>query len=183
VNDFRRDDDWQRSVRGLALAPFYGKHSREGRYVFIEKSRWSMLVQKRMAVDTVMQSKRGGSVAIEEKLTRPPKNGRRFVNFFLETQSCTVLGRESEGWMRYGEADFLLYCFVRHDGGVDGHAINFQKLKAWFWRHHERYRIYTMPKTINRTRGRLVPIRDVHGAVPAWHLPIAPVGTIGEALL
>lgn len=173
-NDFQRDNAWQQAIRDRVLAPFYGEHSRDGRYVFIDKGRWATLVQKRMAVDTVLQSaKHGGAIAIEEKIARPLRNGRRRDMFCLETQSCTNPDFESNGWMVYGEADYLFYCFVQHDDAIDGYMIDFQALKKWFWLHAAQYKLFTMVDTINRTQGRLVPIHDVCNAVPTFRVALA----------
>lgn len=168
MNEFDRQNEWQRSMRDTILKPFYRRFCDEGRFVFIEKSRCSTLLQKRLAVDTVAQSKRGGSICVEEKLVRFPKNGRPLSRFFLETESCTIPGIESPGWMRYADADLLLYGFQTGPDlpSFDCYIIDFQKLKEWFWGRFEAFQEYTMPDTINRTRGRLVPISDVAASVP-----------------
>jgi len=160
MNDFERDNEWQVGVRDSVLAPFYRDSCDGGRYVFIDKSRCSCLLQKRLAVDTVLQSKRGGSVCVEEKMTRFPRNGVPLVNFFLETMSCTKPGREKEGWMQYAEADYLLYGFQLTPETMDFEAwlIPFHELKTWFWMRADGFRLFVMPNTINRTAGRLVPI-------------------------
>jgi len=159
MNDFERCDKFQREKRDEYLAGFYGEHSAAGRYVFLEKSRCSLLAQKRLAVDTVLQKKNGGSVCIEEKIVR-----EKFPNFFLETKSCTVPGYESAGWMVYGQADYLFYCFYRPDSEIrflECYLIDFADLQNWFWPTREKYKVHTMPDTINKTEGRLVPISDV----------------------
>ena len=102
---------------------------------------------------------------IEEKIVRWP--GYRYADFCLETQSCTVPGHELPGWMFYGEADYLLYCFQLDDGALDAWLIDFPKLYEWFWPRESTYPVFQM-KTRNRTRGRKVPVADVHRSVPAW---------------
>lgn len=175
MNDFERDMVFSKEYHPL-LAHFYERLFHEGRYVFIDKSRFSLLVQTQLKADVIGQT-RSGSVGIEEKFTRWPVSGRPFVNFFLETESCTVPGRESQGWMQNGEADYLLYVFETQEKGLDIYLIPFQELKTWFWkaveRHPDKYHEYTMPDTTNHTRGRLVPIIDILRYVPAtrrYHL-------------
>jgi len=163
--DFHRDNEWQKGKRDRYLAPFYCKYSMAGRFVFVDKSKCSTLIQKRLAVDTLVQSKKGGSVCIEEKIVR--WKGKALEKFFLETESNTNPGHEKTGWMEYGEADYLLYCFEQHDGDLDCYLIPFLALKAWFWANEGGYYRHTMPSTINNTAGRLVPIKDVRDAIPS----------------
>jgi hypothetical protein len=95
------------------------------------------------------------------------------VNFFLETMSCTVSGLESVGWMRYAEADYLLYAFMQEDGEhLLCYLLDFPALKSWFWPRAERFRLYVMPKTENHTAGRLVPIATVRNAIRCWRFMI-----------
>src|SRR3546814_10907038 len=96
MSDFHRDNDWQRQKRDKILSGFYGSYALDGRYVYIDKSSCSVLIQKRLAVDTVLQSKKGGSVCIEEKIVRWPKTGRTHERFCLEVRSCTKPGYESD---------------------------------------------------------------------------------------
>lgn len=160
---FLRDLAFTVKMRTRYLEPhLYRAYSWEGRYVIIDKSRCSTILQKRLAIDTILQ-KRDESICIEEKIERWP--GYKRPNFFLETDSCTVPGLESLGWMHYAEADTLLYAFeLETRDGLDVYLIPFEPLKAWFWQHHTAYRAHTMNQS-NHTRGRLVPIRDVTQAI------------------
>ena len=161
--DFHRDDEWQKGKRDRYLAPFYCKYSMAGRFVFVDKSKCSTLIQKRLAVDTLLQCRDGGSVCIEEKIVR--WKGQALEKFFLETESNTNAGHEKTGWMRYGEADYLLYCFELPNDDLDCYLIPFPALKTWFWSHEKEFHRHTMPHTINKTAGRLVPVTDVAEAV------------------
>lgn len=166
MNDFARDDAFQRAMRDQVLAPgFYGKYATDGRYVFIDKGRLSTILQKRYAIDTMVQGKDGAALCIEEKIVRWP--GYKYASFTLETKSCTVPGHESPGWMVYGRADFLFYCFQQEDDGLDCWLIDFPKLQAWFWPREETFKPFQMT-TRNRTFGRIVPVADVHRGVPTW---------------
>jgi hypothetical protein len=165
AENFSAANAWQQMQRDRYLIHFYQKYSLNGRYVFIDKSACSTLLQKQLAVDTIFQSARNGaSLCIEEKID----SGTARINFALETDSCTVKGREKPGWMHYAQADYLLYAFVRAEGGLKVYLIDFAKLREWFWQVYEQYRYYVMPNTINHTGIRLVPIRDVEQNVPTW---------------
>lgn len=154
---FHTDDEWQKAVRDAVLGPgLYGLFSLEGRYVYIDKGRLAMLIQKRLAVDTMLQSSKDGSaVGIEEKIIRWP--GYQYTALTLETQSCTVPGHESDGWMVYGEADYLNYAMCLENGNVLCHLIDFQKLKQAFWPVAETFNT-TISEQRNHTACRIVPL-------------------------
>lgn len=159
-NEFQRDDQWQKQMRNRFLPATYGKWSVEGRYVLVEKSKYSMMVQKRDAVDTLLQARLDLSVSIEEKMERWPGYPRR--NFFCETRSCTVKGRESDGWMCYAKCDCLFYMFAReYDQLLDGYLVlQFPKFQRWFWENYRNYTPRTLTHTLNKTCGYPVPILD-----------------------
>lgn len=162
AHNFIDDAAWSVSMRDRYLVRLYQQYSLDGRYVFVDKSRCSTIMQKRLAVDTILQAKQGGSLCIEEKIERWPGYVR--PNFALETDSCTVPGHEKQGWMHYARADYLLYAFEMEQGGLDVYLIDFPALREWFWPIHERYESHTMD-TLNRTQFRKVPIADVARAV------------------
>lgn len=168
MGDFQRDNDWQRGVRDAVLAPgFYGVFAVEGRYVFVDKGRLAKTLQRRYAVDTILQGRNGAALCIEEKIVR--WKGYKYSSFALETHSCTKPGHESPGWMEYGQADYLLYCFQDERGDLDCHLIDFPKLQAWFWPLVESFKTFgPLPNTLNASMGRKVPIADVRENVPAW---------------
>jgi hypothetical protein len=162
--DWRLDDIWQRQMRDRILAPgFYGKYSADGRYVFIDKGRLAFHFQRELAVDTIVQRKDGGIVCIEEKIVRWPKRGHPYDAFTLETKSCTSPGREKTGWMMYGEADYLFYCFSNAtEDELDCHLIEFPRLQKWFWDNIEAANWpRTVTEQINRTECCVVPIAEV----------------------
>lgn len=172
MSDFARDNVWQRKVRDSVLAPgFYGTYAEEGRYVFIDKGRLATTLQKQYAVDTIVQGKNGAALCIEEKIVRWP--GYDYRAYTLETESCTKPGFESQGWMHYGQADYLLYAFVKPDR-VLVHLIDFPKLQKWFWPAVEAFEVFQMEKTLNESRGRKVPIDQVKANVPMWERAVFP---------
>jgi hypothetical protein len=163
--------EWTCKMRDAYLVHFYEKYSFDGRYVFIDKSRCSTLLQKELATDTIAQwTNNRGSICIEEKIEQ--WKGYTCPNFALETDSCTTPGRERKGWMHYAKADYLLYAFASEgDMGLSVYFIDFYKLREWFWGLTKRYPPHIM-NTLNRTRFEKVPIQDVRKAVPTWHYNI-----------
>lgn len=174
MNDFATDDLWQKRIRDTILAPaFYARYSNQGRYVFIDKGRLASILQKRFAVDTIVQGRSGGAVCVEEKIVRWP--GRVYDAMTLETESCTVEGHESPGWMTYGEADYLLYCFESESGGLRCYFIDFPELKKWFWPRESTFPTFQMQQR-NRTRGRVVKIASIQAGVKTWAFELqAPI--------
>ncbi|MBF0182232.1 MAG: hypothetical protein HQM03_19625 [Magnetococcales bacterium] len=173
MSDFFADDDWQKRIRDEILVPqFYQRYALDGRYVLLDRGGLATRLQKEMGVDTVFQVAGGEMISVEEKIVRWP--GYAYSAFCLETDSCTVPGRESPGWMHYSAADFLLYCFVTVDHGLDCHLIDLPKLKAWFWPLAGQFDAFGPLSTLNRTMGRKVPIVDVHVNVPTWMFSLLP---------
>lgn len=157
---FRDDMEWTRQMRDRYLIKFYEQYS-NGRYVFIDgNSTCTDVLQKKLAVDTIYQARDGQLHYVEEKIERWP--GYERSNFALETESCTVQGREKDGWMRYAQSDLLLYGFALEDEeGIDLYTLRFQPLRRWFDGVNKRnYKQHTMD-TLNRTRFWKVPITDV----------------------
>lgn len=174
-DNFHAAVEYSRKMRDIYLGPyFYQKYSVDGRYVYIDKSVCSTLLQKRLAIDTIMQTK-NGSPCIEEKIEQWP--GYKRNNFALETDSCTVVGRERLGWMHYAKADYLLYAFAYpNDTGLDVYLIDFPKLREWFWNLPKRYPAHVMTDTVNHTRFEKVSILDVRQAVPTYRYNISRAG-------
>jgi hypothetical protein len=164
VNEFLRDNLWQREIRDRILAPyFYQKYSVQGRYVFIDKGALASQIQKEFAVDTIVQGKNGAAICIEEKIARWPKPPKRapLTAFALETKSCTVPGHEKTGWMSYGQADYLMYCFANEaETSLDCYLIKFPDLQKWFWPQHLRWP-RSVSNQINKTECRIVSIDQV----------------------
>lgn len=151
---FHFDNAAQRKVRDLVLGPgFYGPYSLDGRYVYIDKGRLATILQKRFAVDTIMQRTNGDAACIEEKIVRG-----EYTSLTLETMSCTIPGHQSDGWMKYGKADILNWVMCRDDGSVTVHLFDFPKLQEVFWPRAEQFE-ETISAQHNRTTCRKVPIK------------------------
>lgn len=150
MNDFTTDDAWQRQMRDKYLLPHYRRHFAD--FHFCD----TLVDEQRRGIDTIIKigSKR---FTVDEKIVR-----KQYDAFALETKSCTVPGHEKTGWMFYGDADLLLYCFFI-DAGLDCYMMDFQKLRKWFWTCESTFAPFQMD-TKNKTAGRVVPIRDVHAA-------------------
>ncbi len=156
MSRFHDDDNAQKAVRDAVLGPgFYGPFSLDGRYVFIDKGRLATILQKRFAVDTILQRTNGAATCIEEKIVRWP--GKEYTAIVLETKSCTVPGHESDGWMVYGQADWLNYVMCQENGNLLCHIIDFQKLKERFWERVDSFS-ETITKQHNKTACRVVPL-------------------------
>jgi hypothetical protein len=103
MSRFHVDDAAQKQVRNKVLGPgFYGPYSEDGRYVYLDKGQLATELQKRSAVDTVIQRPNGHAVFIEEKIVRWP--GYTYSALTLEIWSCTVPDRILLGWMFYGRS-------------------------------------------------------------------------------
>jgi len=167
MNEFKNDDDWQKEFRDRVLKPFYYEHSFESRFVFADKGKLADHLQREMAVDTVLQKPTNALVSIEEKIVR--WKGIIYKAFTLETMSCTVPGREKQGWMYTAQCDYLFYCFVQEgEKSCIAYLIPFAKLREWFF-DHDRY--LNFPKTtteqINQTECRVTDIDLVIKAIPS----------------
>ncbi len=172
--------DWffgTRQYRHL-LADFYQQYGYEQRYVQVDGSHFSQMVQRDLHVDTVVQKDALHSLGIEEKIVKWPKSNQAHTAFFLETRSCTNQGHESPGWMTTCQADLLFYAFELKDVGLLVYLLDFPRLQRWFWQQylphlpHPAYGQCVMP-TENRTEGRLVSIAAVVAQVPTrcYRLP------------
>ena len=160
--EFKKDLTFAEEQR-RKLKPFYKKYSYEGRYIFVNKESGILgnELQKK-SIDTILQKTDKKEIYIEEKIVR--WKGKKLTAFALETHSCTVPGREKDGWMKYGEFDILLYGFTQADGSIEVYVIPFAKLKKWFW---EYYLFFTETITdqINKSACRLVDINHVEEVI------------------
>ena len=165
MNNFTVDNTWQRKERDRLLKTFYLSKGLNGRFVFVDKGKLADVLQKELAIDTVLQIRDNGIVGIEEKIVRWP--GYTYTNYTLELMSCTVPGYERMGWMYYAKCDVLLYCFMQEDGSMDAHALPFPKLQEWFFS-DDRYLQYksTITHQINKTECKIIPIADIWRDIP-----------------
>lgn len=174
MNQFLKDNNFQVEIRDKLLYPFYCKIAESGRFIFADTGAFAYILQKELAIDTIIQTKNNKIVAIEEKIVRWP--GYEYTAYTLEIKSCTVPGRERPGWMYYSKCDVLLYCFQQADGSLKAHAIPFRKLKNWFFEGNRFLEYYsTITEQINKTECKVVPIEDIFNAVNGCvihHIPM-----------
>lgn len=151
MNDFLDDDKFQREQRDKYLLPLFYK-KRFNNFVFCD----GFDHEQRRGIDTIV---RIGNLrwTIDEKIVR-----KRYTAFALETKSCTLPGHEKPGWMFYGEADRLLYCFSITNG-LECFIVDFPKLQTWFWMHEKTFPPFQM-ETRNRSFGRVVEVELVRQA-------------------
>jgi len=168
MNEFEKDNNFQLDKREIFLKPFYIKKAHEGRFVFCDKGQLANLLNREMAIDTILQKDKNEIIGIEEKIVRWP--GYNYTAFTLETMSCTVSGHERKGWMYTAQCDILFYCFCQEEteNKMESYAIPFRLLQKWFFT-DERYLRYktTYTEQINHTECRIVPIEDVMTGVPS----------------
>lgn len=171
MSRFELDNDGQKLVRDLVLGPgLYGRFSREGRYVYIDKGRLASTLQKQFAVDTIMQRINGDAACVEEKIVRWP--GFAYKAVTLETKSCTVAGRESDGWMFYGRADLLNYAMCQEETLLV-YLVDLARLQEAFWKEFQNFK-ETITDQINRTACRVVPLAWINDRVGLWSRRIHP---------
>jgi hypothetical protein len=139
------------------LTPLIERRAFRGRYVTTAKGRLAAELQRKYG-DLLMNRPNGDVCAVEIKAEREEK----FGNFFFEEWSNR--SRETPGWMRTLDVDWLLYHFLRDargPGPLPGsnsrsigilYCIPFPQLKEW---------AYTRP---SRTR------REVPGRVHDYEL-------------
>jgi hypothetical protein len=100
---------------------------------------------------------------IEEKVVRPPQDGKPpHTAFYYETESCSLPGIITPGWMRDSKAQCLLYAFEIAACGLDIYfSRQFQEIKSRFWCEMKKNPNCFCPHRNpdkNQTQGRLVPI-------------------------
>ena len=100
---------------------------------------------------------------IEEKVVRwPIKTGKPHTAFYYETESCSLPGLITPGWIQDSEAECLMYAFEIPGRGLDIYfSKQFQEIKTRFWQAMEKDRNCFHPhrnKGKNESQGRLVPI-------------------------
>ncbi|WP_166294358.1 hypothetical protein [Bradyrhizobium sp. 2S1] len=162
MNDFRRDDKWQRQMRDEYLVPFY-RRSYSG-FLLLDDGRFSRQ-QQEGGIDTLLWRADRIPISVEEKIVRCRPRRDPYDAISLETDSCTAPGFMRSGWMWYARCDVLLYCLHQRDGSLDCLWIDFPKLHEWFWPRVKEFAPTRMDDTINKTECRVVPIEVITAAV------------------
>jgi len=167
MNDFTHDDEWQRDIRDRSLAlNFYGNTALargldlDGPAVFLDRHQLALEIQQRYKFDTIIRSRRG-PIFIEEKIVR--WKGYDYTAIAVETKSCTLPGRETDGWIVTSRADYLLYCMLTMESDLHCHMWPMAKLRAFFLPRIEEFYEHVETER-NRTASRIVPIATINNA-------------------
>jgi hypothetical protein len=162
MNEFQRDDAWQRGMRDRILVPcYYQRHFRG--YVLADVGERAKFLQM-LGVDTIAEQHDGTLRFIDEKIVRWPESGRPYTAFCMETESCTKLGFEPPGLMNKPQTEIphLLYCFSDEtETALDCYSIPFAPLREFFFQHIGQFPTFGPLKTINASAGRIVQIERV----------------------
>jgi hypothetical protein len=113
---------------------------------------------QRLGVDVVGETSGAGFITIDEKIVQPRyTDGQIHKDFLLETQSCSLPGKESKGWIYTSKADLLLYCMLNKADELHCYLFNTNELKVWFLQQDiEQFGEHTEPLD-NKTKSRKVP--------------------------
>ncbi len=157
--------------KDVLLKPLWKKLAFEGRYILTA----SNLLQQEHGFDVILQQYDEDKKA-EVDLSVDTKHARgHYPSFYLEEMSCTTPGKKKAGWLlkEEGWPDYIIYCFWPqcrncHNSCTDCqevlsaevYVMEFEPLRDWFLEHYERYEQRKMD-TVNKTTGRLVPIKDL----------------------
>jgi hypothetical protein len=166
---FETDGAWTRAVRDAILVP--ALYTKLGAHICLDSGRLSTFLQNVYAIDTVLLHKDQGVIGVEEKIVRWP--GQPYSALTLETMSCSVPGYESDGWMRYGKADWLLYGCCQEDGRILCYKTDFLKLQDKFWPAEDSFPL-TRSQQKNRTICRVVDIAWVRREVGLCEYMVSP---------
>jgi len=167
---FMRDDIFSKH-KDLLLKSFWQSKSYEGRYVIIG----SKFLQKTHGIDVILQATNDKTeVKIDTKHVRGS-----YDNFYLEELSCPEHG--TLGWIlkEDGWPDYIAYCFwktcskcysycgkcTKELFPVDVYTIQFEPLRAWFLGNKDEFPLHENAYTINKTNGRLVPLKIIEQQV------------------
>lgn len=169
INDFRQNERESKRYRHL-MHHFYDLVTPGCRVEYYDASGgFSEIAQRYLKIDGAYTSPSGWVESFEEKLASWPKNGKPHRALYAETDSCTLAGFHSHGWMHESMADKLTYMYEL-PFGLYIYFLPFRNgFKPWFWDNlsDKRHR-WTEHENgeQNKTKGRLVPLSDIQKAFP-----------------
>jgi hypothetical protein len=163
-NNYTEDHQFgTEEYQSLLDAYFYPLITRGGQIRrFDGQNRHDILRQRKLKMDLEIELLPSVWFDTEEKIVRWPESGRPHTAFYYETESCSLPGLITHGWMRNSEAQCLLYAFEILGRGLDIYfSKQFQEIKDKFW-----YEIKNNPNIFpwhrnrgqNESQGRKVPI-------------------------
>ena len=168
---FKNDLDYSQEQQEK-LKELYRNEAFEGRFTFVEKgdgykSQGSLNIQTEFGIDTIFQTSDKESVLVEEKFRKQLRD-----DIVVETLSCSVEGREKDGWIHTSKADFLNYVMDDGDGTLHCYIMSMKELREFFFKNENRY-----PKRnttqINRTVFCPIPIKDLEQNIQIKHFTVS----------
>ncbi len=179
MGTFQEDNEWQRHMRDTVLVPQFYEARLKGRFLLLDGDDvLATYIQRVHGADTIAIMPSGKLVSIEEKIVRLRRDGKQHDAFFIETESCTLVGKEKPGWMTYSQADFMLYCMETATAGLDCHLFEMGFFKEWFWLNEQTFPLHqnTEEQQGSSARGRLVALDDLPPEVKHFRLSMVPAG-------
>lgn len=161
-NNFHKDMERQLIARDKFITPLYYEMYGKDRVVLLDdtEDKTEHRFLQKAGVDTLIQksNKKWDIIGVDEKLDFHPFKKKR-ENFFLEFMSCSLPGKETQGWMTKDTVcDVLLYCFI--DQGLSGcqaYFFDFHDLKRWYEGNADKYKVAT-GNNVTYPMGSLIPI-------------------------
>lgn len=175
MNNFDRDNAWQRPVRDRLITPFYKWRYRHGSFEYFDgPDEEAVRMQRVHHIDTAGVTPTLGTEYIDEKIMRRRNDGGSPVNVSIETLSCSLPGRTSPGWIHNRgnpRPTWLNYCYA--DAQVAEEVTKlaclwmpFDDLQGWFFETGEdTWPLHVEPYE-NMTHSRNVPIKQIMAQVP-----------------
>lgn len=171
VNDFKRNAfDGEKHIKSRILPTLEKEFAVKGKVIYLRDSHCSLYIQKNVHIDAIADNGEK-SVGIEIKTVNSTE--KYYTRLFAETRSCTLPGRESNGWMHINtkgesggsEADLLAYVFLRRNRSLEMYVYDLPQFKQWFWQCVPtcKWQLWTMPDQ-NMTEGYLVPLLEIQNA-------------------
>ena len=172
-------DNYFSKHKDIMLKPYFSRLAFEGRFILTN----SEMLQKRLGIDAIIQIGNDfNEISIDTKHIAGDYN-----RLFIEEMSCSVEGREKEGWgiRKKGLPDYIMhvlhpacngcthrgetcmmcnYSFEKHTA-PRAYITSTSKLQQWYLPKMqngeiERYKLYTSTQ-INKTTGRNIPIETM----------------------
>lgn len=121
-----------------------------------------VLRQRKFKMDLEVELLPGVLFDTEEKVVRWPESGEPHTAFYYETESCSLPGLITPGWMKDSEAQCLFYGFEVLGRGLNVYfSKQFQEIKSRFWcelKKNPNCFLWHRNKGQNESQGRRVPI-------------------------
>lgn len=168
---FTRDEQFSKH-KDILLKDYWRSLSFEGRFIFTN----SMMLQKTLGIDVILQvGSDNKEITIDTKHVKGD-----YKQLFIEEMSCSIKGREREGWgiKKEGTPDYIMHVLHPICNGCQGdcntctytiehisgaYITKTSKLQEWYLPKLKKGELnkYKLQKTnqINQTTGRNIPIR------------------------